>query len=219
MSKTTTQDPAERKREYKKVKERERRAEILESKQAMLRAGMDVTEVVLTPDQRRRAVEALRDRPGLAGKSLKAYIVDGTVLRQQVEVAKVAVAEERSAEQKRKHLSRSTDPKATDLAMRAKALSGLRSNFLPKQGREFLDKFTVVGDGIEITVTRTDVDACEATIDLGALEAFARNGAPEKAVRAAMTTLSAGTKLWGRKLALMILVTVQDMDAARTSKA
>lgn len=106
-----------------------------------------------------------------------------------------------------------TDEQAKALARDAKALgqgrgSNVNSNFLLKDARCFAEFFEVVGKGLVVTVRRRDDHAVVHAFDLGVLEAYAAGGSKDKAVRAALTKLSTGTRLWGRKLGLFILASV-----------
>lgn len=154
----------------------------------------------LTVEQRDRAVLAADKKPGLSGAALKKFIIDGTELAAQMKDAKAKAAAEGKVE---KTVRRAKDPEAAEVAARAKALApNLKSAYIAADGREFLDQFKVTRRGAKITVTRGKV---EQKIDAGDLEKFGVDGEKNKEVRAALSELSKDSRLYGRKLALLIL--------------
>ena len=190
------------------AKEKERRAAIKAAKEALVKAGLP-EDTKLDPEQRRRAAGHILngEKGGLTGKALATYITDGTGTGAQVAKAREEQAAQQKAERQRTNATRSSDPEATELAQKAKALAPeVKSAFLPKDAREFIDKFEQRKTGQHIVVKRTDVkDAEEVSIKRADLRKFAQEGEKDTDVRAALATLGKDSRLWGRKLGLFIL--------------
>jgi hypothetical protein len=178
-------------------------------------------EVVLDSEQRDRAATAKSTHGGLSGKSLSIYVLTGQSSKEQIAAAKLADGAAKKAENQRANVTRSQDPAATEIAQKAKAFAGVKSAFLPKEGRSFLDGFTVtVSSGTSaISVKRGNAQGVEgaleeASLELDDLVKFAKGEELEadakKAVRTALTGLGKGTVLWGRKLAALIAVRAED---------
>lgn len=169
----------------------------------------------LTKEQKERAATYTAGHGGLTGKALAAYILDGKTSKQQVEESR-ATTKKVTAE--RKNLSRSNDPAATELAQKAAALAPeVKSAFLPKDARECLDVMDVTRDGMFVVVKRKGVDlpqdvegvdhkTNEVRIKREDLEGFAIGGNKDKDVRKLLAVLAKDSRLWGRKLGLMLLV-------------
>lgn len=162
--------------------------------------------VTLTPEQKKRAATHTAGHAGLMGNALATYILEGKNANAQSADARQAEKAGKKADKERKNLSRSNDPAATELAQKAAALApDVRSAFLPKDAREMLNVFTVKADGPKtVSVTRKGADTVEFARE--ALEGFAIGGSRDKDVRKQLAGLAKDTRLWGRKLALMILV-------------
>lgn len=184
--------------------ERKRRADLKVMQAQLDKAG--ISDQALDAEQKKRAVASAETKKGLTGKALATFILEGKDGKAQVEAAKAAKQAEKKAEKTRQNVTRSADPEATQLAADAKALApDVRSAFLPKDAREFLDRFNVIREGQSVTVTRTDADA-EVTFKTAQLRRFAEQGEKNGEVRAGLSTLAKDTRLWGRKLALFVAV-------------
>jgi hypothetical protein len=210
---TTTLTP-EQKKAARAEKERERRENIKLAKAALERAGMD-PEMKLDADQRERAVYAEEKKKGLRGKALMAFILDGKTVDDQVKDAQVKTAAQKASAKAAKNVTRASDPDATKLAQDAKALApDVKSAFLPKDARCFLDEFKASAKGQNVTVVRTTGEKAERVFVRDHLRAFGVDGPTgieaelSKAIRADLAALGRDTRLWGRKLALMILASV-----------
>jgi hypothetical protein len=181
-------------------------------KDALEKAGMD-PDTELDLDQRKRAAEAAEKKPGLSGKALQEYILNGKTLGQQEGDAKATrESRERKASSEtrsRANVTRSKDPEATELAAAAKALAPeVKSAFLPKDARAFIDEVQgkrKAADLLSREVEGEDGKKETVSISQAALRKFAIDGEKDQAVRAHLTALGSGTRLWGRKLGLMIL--------------
>lgn len=208
MPETLTPGQKEQARESarakRKAQEDERRARVKTVKAQLEKAELD-PETQLDEEQRKRAFESATKKAGLGKKALAVFILEGKDgAAQNKEVAEKQAAAKKAAKT-RSNITKSGDPEASKLAVDAKALAPeVKSAFLPKDARVFLDTFKVVKKGQKITVTRKGVDPVE--FKTAALTAFSRKGDKDKDVRAALSTLGHGTRLWGRKLGLMILV-------------
>lgn len=161
--------------------------------------------VTLTPEQKKRAATFTAGHAGLSGKALATYILEGKNANAQTAEARQADKDAKKADKQRKNLSRSNDPAAAELAQKAAALApDVRSAFLPKDARECLDILQVAADGPKtITVTRGDV---VVEFNREKLESFSIGGDKDKGVRGDLARLAKDSRLWGRKLGLMILV-------------
>lgn len=95
---------------------------------------------------------------------------------------------------------------ARALAAKAAGLSAVRSAIIPKDAQVFLDEFETKREGQHITVRHGGQEITFSTRDL---RAFAIKGANKPAVSAGITSLAAGTRLWGRKLALLVLASIR----------
>lgn len=206
----TPEEKAAARRETKAAAERDRRAQIAAAKKALERAGLSA-DTELTKEQRERAATYENGHAGLSGKSLEVYIMTGQTGREQTEAARAEAAEEERSERTRSNITRSADPEASELAAKAKGLAeDVKSAFLPKDAREFLDVFSVTKRGQKITVKRDKVTIVEgaseeAVFERAALEGFSIGANKDKDVRGQLAGLGKGTRLWGRKLGLMIL--------------
>lgn len=167
----------------------------------------------LTAEQKTRAVESAEKKSGLMGKALETFIMEGKALGAQAAEAEQAQAAKAREERTRQNVTRSGDPEAAELAAAAKKLAPeVKSAFLPKDAREFIDVFTVTASGQTITVKRTGAQGVEGALEetqikRAALREFAIKGEKDKDVRTALAGIGKGTRLWGRKLGLMILAT------------
>lgn len=226
---------AEARAEAKRQAERRRRATILAAAEACKAAGVyDETASVegkkvfvfplgtppapgngveLSPDQRERAATYRAGHAGLTGQSLAIYILEGKTLNEQVAAARAAEARPARGERQGRTPK---DPEGTALAAKAKALApDLKSKFRGYEGREILDLFKIedAGDGA-IRITRTDRDGDDSTVlPRESIEAFSIGGAKDPVVRKAFVDLGSGTRLWGRKLGLFILVRFAEVTA------
>lgn len=213
QSPTITPEQSAAARTQRAEKERIRRAEIKAAKEAMKVAKMD-PKAELTTEQRKRAANYKDGHAGLSGDALARYILDGTNSVDQVKAAR----EERAAEQKASgtatRVRTHADPEAAELAVKAKALAPeVKSAFLPKDAREAIDLFSVKASGTKILIKRSGAQGVEgaleqATFERAALEAFAMGGQKDGDVRKILAQLGKGTRLWGRKLGLMLLARV-----------
>lgn len=207
---TTTLSPdqqADARREAKAAKERERRAAIKRAQDALEKAGL-AKDTTLTKEQRDRAASSAKEKGGLTGKALERWIMEGKSSTEQVEEGKAARKAAEREQRTRENVTRSADPEASGLAVEAKALApDVKSAFLPKDAREFLDIFKVELNGdTDLTVSRTDKDGPEPVeLTVKALEKFARKGEKDADVRKALSAVGKGSRLWGRKLGLMVL--------------
>lgn len=218
---------AEDRKKANAEREAARRQTIEDAKVALEKAGMDAnTELDL--DQRKRAAEATAKKPGLAGKALQEFILNGATVKDQVQEAKgKREAKERAAStenRSRSNLTRSNDPEATELAKAAKALApDVKSAFLPKDARAFIDEIQgkraaadLLTRTVEVETEDKDgnksVEKVERSISQAGLKRFAVENIKDtdeaKAVRQHLTALGSGTRLWGRKLGLMILAKI-----------
>lgn len=199
--------------------EKVRREKIKSAKEAVAKAKLPV-DTNLSAEQRDRAAASAQEKPGLSGKALATWILEGQALAEQTEAAKTSAAAEKAEARTRQNITRSADPEAAELAKAAKALApDVKSAFLPKDAREFLDLFKVMVDGQTLAVCRTDKNAPEDVAikraDLRKLGVDGVKGEDVKDVRAALSAVGKGSRLWGRKLALMILA----HDAAQKAAA
>jgi hypothetical protein len=241
----TPEQAAAARRDAKARAERERRAKIAAAREAVETAGifsrMDGSKILvkvplagnaemtedreLSTEQRDRAATYKAGHGGLTGNALARYIMTGETARQQVEAARQDRQRVERADRQRSNVTRSADPAATDVAQRARAFAGVKSAFLPKEGRGFLDAFTVSLTQIEesgvdaVKVRRGNAQGVEGaleevTISKGALVAFAQGAemdeADKKDVRVKLSGLGKGTVLWGRKLAAFIAVRAEE---------
>lgn len=199
---TPDQQEAARK-EARAATERTRRA----TAKALEKAGIEQKPSELTADQKGRAATALEEKPGLGQTALATWILEGKGTSEVVKEAQAARETAKKAETTRTNITRSADPDAAELAAAAKALApDVRSAFLPKDAREFIDLFTQVKEGQSITVSRVDGDT-EVTFKRVDLRKFAAAGEKDKEIRGMLALLGKGTRLWGRKLGLMVLAT------------
>ena len=208
---TTSITPAQRAeaaKEKKRADEKRRREQIAAAKPALEKAGLSAS-TKLDPQQRARAATALTDKPGLSGKALEKWIMEGKGGAEQVAEAKAQRSAAQREERTRENITRSGDPEAASLAVEAKSLAPeVKSAFLPKDAREFLDKFVVTlsEDAKELTIARTDgADIEPVTLKVTALEKFAKKGEKDGDVRKALSAVGKDSRLWGRKLGLMAL--------------
>lgn len=230
---TPTITPEQRNRAAKEKQRRERikkAGEALEATGAafekkgstfLVTVGEDGERVELTPEQRDRAGSWPEQKGGLRKKALLTWILEG---KGSGEVAAEARQKRQSEDRIAKNVTRSADPAASELAGKAKEFAGVRSAFLPKEGRQFLNLFTVQPSkptGEEIHVKRAGLQGVEGGLEEAvfpsvALRAFAqgKDVEPEtkKAIRAQLTGIGKDTQpaLWGRKLAAYICVRAQD---------
>lgn len=217
---TITQEQKDAARSQKANKAKQQRAEKAAALTALERAKLEVRHtaknltievkvgeefVTLTPEQKKRAATFTAGHAGLSGNALATYILEGKNATAQAADAKQAEKAAAKAQKERKNLSRSNDPEAAELAQKAAALAPeVRSAFLPKDAREMLDSFKVSKDGPKtIRVERGDA---VQEFQRAALESFAVGGDRNKDVRKQLAELAKDTRLWGRKLALMILI-------------
>jgi hypothetical protein len=215
--------------EQRATKERERRAKIasaktaLEATEAEFKAKgstfvvkTDDGEVELSTEQRDRAAVALQTHGGLRKTALLTFILTGQTGRQQVEAARAEARENERRESQRQNVTRSADPAATDIAQKAKELAGVKSAFLPKEGRAFLNGFTVSVSGANVLVKRPNAQGVEGALEefeapLAEVVKYAKGGDGletdrKTALRKQLSGLSKDTDLWGRKLAALIAV-------------
>lgn len=210
MAATLTPQQQEAAREAKAAKERQRRADLKTAKAQLEKAGLD-PETKLDAGQRKRAVESKVNHAGLSGRSLAKFILEGKTVAEQIEDGRAEQAAVNREERTRANTTSSKDPEASEIAAAAKKLApDVKSSFLPKEGREFLDLFTVTAEGQTITVKRSGAQGLEGALEEAAikradLRKFAIDGEKDKDVRAVLSGLGKGTRLWGRKLGLMIL--------------
>jgi hypothetical protein len=211
MAKTATdQQQAELARQHKADLERRRRVRKAALKKAGIPESQDKT---LTDEQKARAESAAEKMAGLSGKALMTWILAGKNGSEQVADAQAAAARAAQDEKANRNVTRSKDPEASQLARDAAALAPeVKSAFLPKEGREFLTLFKIERDGPTIKVTREGAQGVEGALevvefDRQELRAFAvkgEKGESAKSIRASLSGLGKGTRLWGRKLGLMI---------------
>lgn len=188
------------------AEEQRKRREFLAIKTALVKAGLPEDQR-LTAAQQERAAEASVSHTGLTGKSLAVFILEGDTIRDQVRASKRAAKKAAAKKHTESVIGRSTDPEATAIARAAKAMAPLvRSNFLPKDAREFLDKYSLRLRAGSLTIARTDGTGLEETFDRQSLELFATAGAKNKHIRRQLADVSRDSRLWGRKLALIALV-------------
>jgi hypothetical protein len=226
-------------REAKAAQERARRAAISAAKETVEKAGIFVRmngskivvqprgeddspageEVTLDAEQRDRAATAKQTHGGLSGKALATFILTGASGREQVQAARQQAAVRERQDRSRANVTRSADPAATEVSQKAKEFAGVKSAFLPKEGRQFLDGFTVTVNGSDVSVRRGDTQGVEGALEEAvlagdALRAFAKgedlDADAKKEVRVKLTGLGKGTVLWGRKLAAFIAVKAAD---------
>lgn len=198
----TPEQKAEAAKAAKAEKDRERREAITAAAKALEKAGLP-RDTQLTPEQRARAATSAKDKPTMTGEALAGWIRDGKSLRQQQADAKAEREGAKRRDPQRQNVTKSQDPEAAELAVAAKKLApDVRSAFLPKDAREFIDDFKVTRSGQKITISRGDGSA---DFKLGELRKFAMEGEKNKEIRGALATLGKGSRLWGRKLALMAL--------------
>lgn len=202
----TPEQQAEARREAKAQKERDRRAAIKAAQDALEKAGLS-RDTELTKEQRDRAAVSGTEKGGLRNAALAAWIMDGKTSTEQVEEAKTARKAAEKEDRTRANVTRSADPEAASLAAEAKSLApDVKSAFLPKDAREFLDLFKVERAlPTTVTISRTDSGAESITINVKQLEAFAKKGEKDTDVRKALSAIGKGSRLWGRKLGLMAL--------------
>lgn len=238
----TKEQKDEARREARAATERARRAAIAAAKTALEHAGLfvkldgtrivmkdprteDGAEVTLDTEQRDRAATVRQTHGGLGGKSLGIYVLTGQSGREQVAVARNQQRAADAEGRERTNVTRSQDPAATEVAQKAKAFAGVKSAFLPKEGRQFLDGFTVTltgNDKSTIKVRRGNAQGIEGALEEAVIEqadlvVFAKGEELEaeakKALRAQLAGLGKGTVLWGRKLAAFIAVRAEDAAA------
>lgn len=221
MTATQTADlTPEQKKEQRAAKERERRAIV----KVIDAAKLEMTVGQLTDEQKDRAANLERDKKtGLGGKALATWVLEGAALPTTAETDAV-IAAKAKAEKTRQNVTRSADPEASELAHAAKAMApDVKSSFLPKEARSFLAD--IKGDKpVEALLVRTvEVPAekegeaatmKEVKVTFAALERFGIKGEKDPEVRAHVAALGHGTRLWGRKLALMILAQRKREQAA-----
>lgn len=176
-------------------------------------------EVVLDTEQRDRAATAGKTHGGLSGKSLAVYVLTGQSSKEQIAAAKKADAAAAKTENQRANVTRSADPAATEIAQRAREFAGVKSAFLPKEGRAFIDGFTVTVDKGVVSVKRPGAQGIEGAAEEGQLgladlKKFAKgeelDADAKKAIRQTLSGLGKGTVLWGRKLAALLVVRAED---------
>lgn len=212
-------DQVELAREHRAEQERKRRARKAALKKAGLEESMDKN---LTDEQKERAERAAEEKAGLSGNALAAWITEGKDGKTQVEEAQASSQAEKAETRTRANITRSADPEAAQLAKDAAALAPeVRSAFLPKDAREFLDLMTieVIGDA-KVKVARSGAEVPEGALDeieltVHALREFGIKGEKDKETRAKLAGIGKGSRLWGRKLALMILA--RRLDLRKTS--
>ncbi|HEX7088687.1 MAG TPA: hypothetical protein VF192_01045 [Longimicrobiales bacterium] len=176
-------------------------------------AKLETTPGKLTPEQRARA---LNHPDGITGKALANYILEGKTLADQIKEGQAEQQAKKAEQRTRQNITRSQDPEAAELAKAAAALApDVKSAFLPKDARCFLDDIldgkkvaALLERKVEVQVGEGDDAKTETQtvkITLKQLEAFGVGGEKDKEVRAHLAALGHGTRLWGRKLALMML--------------
>lgn len=168
----------------------------------------------LDADQRKRALE-LDKYPGLGASAKGTFILTGMGIRNQVAVARQAAKNTPSASPGSVRSSPRTpkDPEAAALVAKAMELitdeeTGekiLKSAFLPKDAREFLDEFTVEKPDGSVIITSRKRENLRVEFSRAALEAFAIAKEKKPEVRQDLVRLGNGTRLWGGKLAVFIL--------------
>jgi hypothetical protein len=159
----------------------------------------------LTRSSTRTSASARRT---LTGKSLADWILEGKTPDDTIQAARAEQKAAARAERTRENVTRSADPEASTLAVEAKSLAPeVKSAFLPKDAREFLDKFEVTLQGdTDLTIARKDADGIEPVeLSVKNLEKFARKGEKIAEVRTALSAIGKDSRLWGRKLGLMAL--------------
>lgn len=202
----TPEQKAAAAKEQRAAKEKERRAAIKRAGDALEKAGLP-RDTQLTADQRKRAADSGTEKPGLAKKALATWILEGQGLGEQAEAAKAANTAKTAEEKTRQNVTRSQDPEAAELAVNAKKLAPeVKSAFLPKDAREFIDDFTATKAGQKVTIKRGDVTVELKTADL---RKFGVDGEKDPEVRKCLAEVGRGSRLWGRKLALMVLASVK----------
>jgi hypothetical protein len=185
--------------------EKKRRDQIKAAKESLERAGL-AADTKLDADQRKRAADP--KKKGLTGKSLADWILEGKTPDDTIQAARAEQKAAARAERTRENVTRSADPEASTLAVEAKSLAPeVKSAFLPKDAREFLDKFEVTLQGdTDLTIARKDADGIEPVeLSVKNLEKFARKGEKIAEVRTALSAIGKDSRLWGRKLGLMAL--------------
>jgi hypothetical protein len=211
MASTTTHQLTDEDRKKARASaEKARREQIKAAKDALERASLPA-DTQLSADQRKRAADP--KKKGLTGKSLADWILEGKTPDESIQAARQEQKAAARAERTRENVTRSADPEASTLAVEAKSLAPeVKSAFLPKDAREFLDKFEVVLKGdTDIVIRRTDGiknaegEQLEVELSVKALEKFARKGEKIAEVRTALSTVGKDSRLWGRKLGLMAL--------------
>lgn len=206
----------------KAEREKERREAKKNVAKALEAAGM-AADTELDLDQKKRAADfgAGKGKQGLTGKALQRWIIDGKGTRQQADEGRAhREAKEGEARQQRsrQNATRNNDPEAAGLAQAAHALAPEatrpRSAFLPVDARAFLDEVLPKGaggaKGLLSREVEEDGEKKTVTITQAALKRFAADGEKDPDVRAHLTALGSGTRLWGRKLGLMILQAIKD---------
>jgi hypothetical protein len=211
----------EQKKAEKAEKERQRKATIKAAKDALVKAGLDPEATKLDLDQRKRAAESAEKKAGLAGKALATYILEGKGTAEQVNDAKAERQKADRQEAQRQNLTRSTDPEAAELAQAAAAIVSVgpkpvRSAFLPKEGRQFLDVILPqTGDlgalGLLERLEKNEETGAQEAVKVtqAALRGFTVDADGDKEVRKHLTALRGETILWGRKLGAFIMARIE----------
>lgn len=215
----TPEQKLEARKEAKRQADRDRRAAVKRIDDVAMKADFGSRGQLLygdlDADQRKRALDADK-HSGLGAKALGDFILTGMGLRDQQAVAKAGAAREKVAkktEKTTKTEKTAKDPEASVLVAKAVAIitdeeTGeriLKSAFLPKDAREFLDEFEVTKPDSSIIITSRRRADLKVEFKRAELEAFAISKEKLPEVRKNLTMLSSGTRLWGGKLAVFIL--------------
>jgi len=198
----------EQQREARAAAEKNRREKMKVIDAAMEKAERPERYKDLDKDQRERAAVAAKQKAGLRGKALATWILEGKNGSAQVQEAHAQQEAAARQERTRQNVTRSADPEAAQLAVEAKGLApDVKSAFLPKDAREFIDIFEVELTSPQAVLIRRkdDPEREPVTLAVRALEKFAKDGEKDADVRKALTAVGKGSRLWGRKLGLMAL--------------
>lgn len=216
QSTITPEQKNEARKEAKRQADRDRRAAIKKVDEVATKADFGSHGQMLygdlNADQRKRALDADK-HAGLGAKALGDFILTGMGLRDQQAVAKTGAARQKAAAKTESRVRTAKDPEASALVVKAVAIitdeeTGekiLKSAFLPKDAREFLDEFEVTKPDSSIIITSRRRADLRVEFNRAELEAFAISKEKLPGVRKNLATLGSGTRLWGGKLAVFIL--------------
>ena len=99
------------------------------------------------------------------------------------------------------------DPEAVALAKKAQDHAtnncGLKSSYLWAEGAEFIKVFSIRREKTKVTISRQGCEPVETTT--AKIKAYAKTG-QDKDLARALRPLTSGTRLYGRKLAVFVVV-------------